>query len=70
MQNVTMIDMTAMVALKSIINNFQNKNKILILSGLNNRIERKLEKANFDLNKKGLASVTKLEDAILYAKSV
>ncbi len=70
MQNVTMIDMTAMVALKSIINTFQDKNKKLILSGLNSRIEKKLEKANFDLNKEGLTSVQNLEDAIEYAKSL
>lgn len=68
MKNVSMIDITAMVALKSIVDNFKNKNKKLIFCGLSNRILKKLEKANFDLNKKDLISLENIEDAINYAK--
>lgn len=68
MQNVSMIDITAMVALKSIIDNFESKDKKLIFSGLNPRILKKLEKANFNLNKKNLKSFSNIEDAIVYSK--
>ncbi len=68
MQNVTMIDMTGIVALKSIVNNFENNDKKLIFSGLNERILKKLEKADFHLNKKNLTSFSDIEEAIIYSK--
>jgi RNA-splicing ligase RtcB len=50
MQNVTMIDMTGIVALKSIVDTFENEEKTLIFCGLNERILKKLEKANFQFD--------------------
>ncbi|MDZ7817373.1 MAG: sodium-independent anion transporter [Aliarcobacter sp.] len=70
MQNVTMIDMTAMVALKSIVNTFESKNKKLIFSGLNKRIIKKLIKANFVFDDINLKSFDTLEDSINYSKSL
>lgn len=66
MKNVSMIDMTAMVALKSIIDSFESKNKKLIFSGLNNRVLRKLERAKFDY----VTSFANMEDSIEYAISL
>ena len=70
MQNVTMIDMTAIVALKSIVDNFKNQKKRLIFCGLNNRIYRKLEKANFLFNEKYLINLNNLDEAIYYSKNI
>jgi SulP family sulfate permease len=70
MQNVTMIDMTAIVALKSIVDNFKNQKKRLIFCGLNNRIYRKLEKANFLFDEKYLTNLNNLDEAIHYSKNV
>jgi SulP family sulfate permease len=63
-----MIDMTGIVALKSIVNNFEDKDKKLIFSGLNERILKKLEKADFNINKKNLTSFSNIEEAIIYSK--
>lgn len=63
MKNVSLIDMTAMVALKSIIDSFETKNKKLILSGLNSRVQRKIERhMNY------VTSFSNINDAIEYAK--
>lgn len=70
MQNVTMIDMTAMVALKSIVDNFANKDKKLIFSGLNERILKKLVKANFPFDEINLKTFTNLNDSINYSKTI
>jgi sulfate permease, SulP family len=70
MQNVTMIDMTAMVALKSIVDNFKSKNKKLIFSGLNERILRKLIKANFTFDDINLKSFNNINDSINYSKTI
>ena len=70
MQNVTMIDMTAMVALKSIVDNFRRKNKKLIFSGLNARIVKKLTKAKFEFDDINLKIFDNLEDSINYSKTV
>jgi SulP family sulfate permease len=67
MKNVTMIDMTAMVALKSIIDNFKNRKKNLVFCGINNRILKKLEKANFKFNEE-YENFSSLDDAITFAK--
>lgn len=69
MQNVTMIDMTAMVALKSIVDNFTSKDKKLIFSGLNERILKKLIKANFPFDD-SLKTFTNLNDSINYSKTI
>ena len=66
MKNVTLIDMTAMVALKSIIDTFNDKNKKLIFCGLNSRIEKKLEKAHFNIKE----NFDHIEDVINFAKSI
>ena len=58
--------MTAMVALKSIIDIFNDKNKKLIFCGLNSRIEKKLEKAHFNIKE----NFDQIEDAINFAKSI
>ncbi len=44
MENVSMIDMTAMVALKSILESAKESNRLLILSGLQDRMLKKLSK--------------------------
>ncbi|WP_198305918.1 C4-dicarboxylic acid transporter DauA [Arcobacter vandammei] len=64
MKNVSMIDMTAMVALKSIIDSFEAKNKKLIFSGLNQRVLKKLERAKFEY----VTSFSNINDSIEYAK--
>ena len=47
MENVSMIDMTAMVALKSILDTFKENNTLLIISGLEKRMLKKLAKISF-----------------------
>lgn len=64
MRNVSMMDMTAMVALKSIIDGFEVKNKKLIFSGLNNRVFKKIERAKIDY----VTSFSSIDAAIDYAK--
>ena len=64
MKNVSIIDMTAMVALKSIIDTFKSKNKKIIFSGLSQRVLKKLERAKFDY----VTSFSNMEDSIEYAK--
>ena len=64
MKNVSLIDMTAMVALESIIESFKIKNKKLIFAGLNHRVLKKLERAKFDY----VTTFSHLEDAIEYSK--
>jgi sulfate permease, SulP family len=70
MQNVTMIDMTAMVALKSIVDTFKSRNKKLIFSGLNERILRKLIKAKFTFDDINLKSFNNINDSIAYSKTI
>ncbi|QKF60213.1 C4-dicarboxylic acid transporter DauA [Aliarcobacter lanthieri] len=64
MKNVSILDITAMVALKSIVDNFEVKNKKLIFAGLNKRVLQKLERAKFDY----VTTFSEIEDAINYAK--
>ena len=63
MKNVSIIDMTAMVALKSIIDTFKSKEKKIIFSGLSQRVLKKLERAKFDY----VTSFSNMEDSIEYA---
>ena len=64
MKNVSMLDMTAMVALKSIVDSFEAKNKKLIFAGLNQNVLKKLERAKFDY----VTTFSNIEDAISYSK--
>jgi SulP family sulfate permease len=64
MENVTMIDMTALVAFKSIIENFKNNNKKLVICGLSSRIEKKFAKAQIVFNDKNLVLQQNLDKAI------
>ena len=66
MKNVSMMDMTAIVALKSIVENFQSKDKKLIFSGLNQRVLKKLERAEIDY----VTTFSNINDAIEYAKHI
>ena len=47
MENVSMIDMTAMVALESILESFKEDKTLLILAGLEERMLKKLSKIGF-----------------------
>src|SRR5574344_2136826 len=66
MKNVSIIDMTAMVALKSIVDSFEAKDKKLIFSGLNQRVLKKLERAEIDY----VTTFSNMHDAIEYAKHI
>ncbi|MFW2608091.1 C4-dicarboxylic acid transporter DauA [Aliarcobacter butzleri] len=66
MKNVSMLDVTAMVALKSIVNSFETEHKKLIFCGLNQNIQKKLERAKFDY----VTTFSNLEDAIKYSKQL
>ncbi|WP_428023388.1 C4-dicarboxylic acid transporter DauA [Arcobacter sp.] len=64
MENVTMIDMTALVAFKSIIENFKNNDKKLVICGLSNRIQKKFIKAEIVFNNTNLVLQENLDNAI------
>ena len=66
MKNVSMLDVTAMVALKSIVNSFETEQKKLIFCGLNQNIQNKLQRAKFDY----VTTFSNLEDAIKYTKQL
>lgn len=66
MKNVSMIDMTAIVALKSIVETFKTKDKKLIFSGLNQRVLKKLERAEIEY----VTSFSNINDSIEYAKHI
>ena len=70
MKNVSMLDMTGIIALESIVENFKNKDKKLIFCGLNTRILKKLEKANFKFDKNHLKIFDNLHDSINHGKVV
>ena len=70
MKNVPMIDMTGIIALESIVENFESKNKKLVFCGLSERILKKLEKAHFHFDGVTLKSFDNLSDSISYSKSV
>ena len=64
MENVSMIDMTAMVALKSILESFKESNTLLILSGLEDRMLKKLSKIGFIYEKGSIEFYDDVELAI------
>ncbi|MCT7593264.1 C4-dicarboxylic acid transporter DauA [Aliarcobacter butzleri] len=66
MKNVSILDVTAMVALKSIVNSFETEQKKLIFCGLNQNIQNKLQRAKFDY----VTTFSNLEDAIKYSKQL
>lgn len=70
MKNVPMIDMTGIITLESIVENFKSKNKKLVFCGLSERILKKLEKAHFHFDGVTLKSFDNLHDSITYSKSV
>lgn len=70
MKNVPMIDMTGIITLESIVENFESKNKKLVFCGLSERILKKLEKAHFHFDGVTLKSFDNLSDSISYSKSV
>ena len=70
MKNVPMIDMTGIITLESIVENFESKNKKLVFCGLSERILKKLEKAHFHFDGVTLKSFDNLHDSITYSKSV
>ncbi|MGM0520057.1 MAG: C4-dicarboxylic acid transporter DauA [Campylobacterota bacterium] len=51
MENVPMIDMTGIVAFKAILEDLLDSNKVVIISGMNKRVQNKLNKANILSNK-------------------
>ena len=69
MKNVSMLDMTGIIALESIVENFKSKDKKLIFCGLNTRILKKLEKADFKFDSLHLKNFDNLHDSINYSKS-
>ena len=70
MKNVPIIDMTGIITLESIVENFESKNKKLVFCGLNERILKKLEKAHFHFDGVTLKTFDNLHDSINYSKSV
>jgi SulP family sulfate permease len=70
MKNVSMLDMTGIIALESIVENFKSKDKKLIFCGLNTRILKKLEKADFKFDSLHLKNFDNLHDSINYSKSI
>ena len=70
MRNVPIIDMTGIITLESIVENFESKNKKLVFCGLSERILKKLEKAHFHFDGVTLKTFDNLHDSINYSKSV
>ena len=70
MKNVPIIDMTGIITLESIVENFESKNKKLIFCGLSERILKELEKAHFHFDGVTLKTFDNLHDSINYSKSV
>jgi len=64
MEHVNIIDMTALVAMKSIIDNFKRNNKILVITGTNNRIKKKFEKFGINFKNKELVLENSLKSAL------
>jgi SulP family sulfate permease len=68
MSDVTMLDMTAMVAMESVFENFKHRNILLIINGLNARMLVKLRKVGIS-KETGLFQYTStLDKAITLGK--
>ena len=63
-------DMAALVSLKSIVENFERKEKKLIFCGLNHKTIQTLKKANFKFEQNHLKNFSSINEAIEYAKFV
>ena len=64
MENVNIIDMTALVAVKSIIDNFESNDKTLIITGINNRIKNKFQKFGIEFRDDGLILEHNIKSAL------
>lgn len=64
LENVSMMDMTALVAFKSIIDNFKRNNKNLIIVGASDRISKKFEKMGIKFDENSLVKKDKLESIL------
>ncbi|WP_419766380.1 MAG: C4-dicarboxylic acid transporter DauA [Arcobacter sp.] len=64
MDNVTIIDMTALVAIKSIIDNLNRNKKILLMTGINERILKKFTKVGIIFDSKRLILKANINSAL------
>lgn len=64
MKNVPIVDMTGLVAFKSIIQNMLDNEKKLIVCGLNDRIKNKFKKAKIEFDNKNIYNCTDIKSAI------
>ncbi len=68
MSHVTMLDMTAMVAMESVFENFKHRNILLIINGLNARMLVKLRKVGISKETGLLQYTNTLDEAITLSK--
>jgi SulP family sulfate permease len=68
MSDVTMLDMTAMVAMESVFENFKHRNILLIINGLNARMLVKLRKVGISKETGLLHYTNTLDEAITLSK--
>ncbi|WP_375723170.1 C4-dicarboxylic acid transporter DauA [Arcobacter sp. KX21116] len=66
MEHVTMIDMTALVAIESMIENFERNEKVLIITGVNKRIMNKLNKFGIIFDSKKLILKPDIDSALKF----
>jgi len=66
MKNVPMMDMTGLVAFKSIIENLLDNDKKLIVCGLNDRITKKFKKAKIEFDNKNIYNFVDIDDSLEY----
>lgn len=64
LENVSMMDMTALVAFKSIIDNFKRNDKNLIIVGASNRISKKFEKLGIVFNESSLIKEDNVQNVL------
>jgi len=64
LENVSIMDMTALVAFKSIIDNFKQNNKKLIIVGVSERISKKFKRMNIKFDENSLIKKDKLENIL------
>ncbi len=64
LENVSIMDMTALVAFKSIIDNFKQNNKKLIIVGVSERISKKFKRMNIQFDENSLIKKDKLENIL------
>ena len=64
LENVSMMDMTALVAFESIIENFERNNKVLIITGAHERILKKFHRVGIKPNNKTLKFMDNIDIAL------